>query len=83
MPKDPARLLKGPKAARRVPRFLQPAQVDALLARGHLSAGGHHGPPRFDGLAAQPLQLVEVQVEHVVGPVEDAVGRVSAELIAP
>jgi tyrosine recombinase XerC len=33
MAKDPARLAKGPKAARRVPRFLQPAQVDALLGQ--------------------------------------------------
>jgi tyrosine recombinase XerC len=30
---DPARLLKGPKTPRRVPRFLQPTQVDALLGQ--------------------------------------------------
>lgn len=29
--KDPARLLKGPKAPRRVPRFLTPPEVDLLL----------------------------------------------------
>lgn len=31
--KDPAKLLKGPKAPRRVPRFLQPAEVDRLLGQ--------------------------------------------------
>ncbi|MBX3463803.1 MAG: tyrosine recombinase [Planctomycetes bacterium] len=30
---DPARLLKGPKAPRRVPRFLTTAQIDQLLAQ--------------------------------------------------
>jgi tyrosine recombinase XerC len=31
--KDPAKLLKGPKAPRRVPRFLQPKEVDLLLGQ--------------------------------------------------
>jgi site-specific recombinase XerD len=31
--KDPARLLKGPKAPRRVPRFLSTVEVDALLGQ--------------------------------------------------
>ena len=31
--KDPAKLLKGPKAQKRVPRFLTTAEVDALLAQ--------------------------------------------------
>ena len=30
---DPARLLKGPKAVRKMPRFLQPAEVDRLLGQ--------------------------------------------------
>ncbi|MCA8966616.1 MAG: tyrosine recombinase [Planctomycetes bacterium] len=30
---DPARLLKGPKAARKMPRFLQPKEVDLLLGQ--------------------------------------------------
>lgn len=33
MAKDPARLVKGPKAARRVPRFLTTAEVDRLLTQ--------------------------------------------------
>lgn len=31
--KDPAKLLKGPKAPRRVPKFLTPAEVDQLLGQ--------------------------------------------------
>lgn len=33
IPKDPARLLKGPKAPRRVPRFLSTQEVDLLLGQ--------------------------------------------------
>jgi len=33
MDTDPARLLKGPKAVRKMPRFLQPKEVDLLLGQ--------------------------------------------------
>lgn len=33
MPKDPTKLLRGPKAPQRIPKFLTPAEVDLLLGQ--------------------------------------------------
>jgi integrase/recombinase XerC len=67
--KDPAKLLKGPKAAQRVPRFLTADQVDALLSQPFADdAFGHRDRAVLEVLYSTGCRVAEcagMRLEHL------------------